>query len=61
VIRNYQRFGSLILAVEEKLTGKGYQKLLLEALREIENDESISGMGSHLIGIGRKKEKDKEL
>jgi ubiquinone/menaquinone biosynthesis C-methylase UbiE len=56
-----ESFAGLIPAVEEKLSQPSYQNLLLNTLRVIEEDISISGIGGHLVGIGRKKEKGKEI
>jgi ubiquinone/menaquinone biosynthesis C-methylase UbiE len=56
-----ESFGGLIPGVEEKLSRPEYRELLLDAIREIETDQTISGIGAHLMGIGRKRKKDREL
>jgi hypothetical protein len=47
-------FGSTLLDITEKLKNEYYRKTLLDTIRLVEKEQTLMGISSHYMGIGRK-------
>ena len=59
-ILSIESFAACVPDMDVKIQDPEYRKILLPAIRLVESEKSLLGIGPHIMGIGRKKVVDKE-